>query len=132
MSLLLNPASINFTVSNHLNICKHSDWIVTISISDRENGIDTNIDLTGYTGKCTIKSEAGSDIVIAEPIVAISNNTLTVSLDSSITDNIPTDGTTYDDVSTYQYDIYLSKDSDNFRVMQGYVEVSPTVTKESD
>ena len=136
MSAKITPASKDFTLGNGLAIYKGSEWFITISIAEQDCLERTPFDLTGYTGKCSIKEKAGDDVPLAEPTVTIddaTNGVFTISLDSSLTANIPTNGKTYNQVSKYQYDIYLTDgDGNSYRALQGAVEVSPSVTEEDD
>ena len=136
MSAKITPASKDFTLANGLAIYKGSEWAITISVAEQDCLERTPFDLTGYTGKCSIKEKAGDDVPLAEPVVTINdavNGTFTISLSSDLTANIPTNGKTYNQVSKYQYDIYLiDGDSNSYRALQGMVEVSPSVTEEDD
>lgn len=136
MSAKITPASKDFTLANGLAIYKGSEWAITISVAEQDCLERTPFDLTGYTGKCSIKEKAGDDVPLAEPIVTINepiNGIFTIALSSSLTENIPTNGKTFKDVSKYQYDIYLTDANDkSYRALQGIVEVSPCVTEEDD
>ena len=136
MSAAITPATKDFTLANGLAIYKGSEWEITISIAEMESLVKTPFDLTGYTGKCSIKVNAGDDAPIAEPVVTIldaTNGQFKISLSSALTENIPTTGKTYNKVSQFQYDIYLTDANGNsYRALQGMVEVSPNVTEEDD
>lgn len=135
----LYPASINFTLQNGLGILQGSDWYVAVSVSQKNcdsNTTEEPFDLTGYTGKCSIKVNAGDEDPIAEPVVTITEpekGEFNLSLSSEITAAIPTTGKAYFETSLYQYDLYFIDGSGNyFRAMEGYVSVSPTVTDSND
>ena len=136
MSALITPANKDFTMSNGLAIYKGSEWEIMIGILEQECLERTPFNLTGYTGKCSIKEKAGDDVPLAEPVVTITdavNGVFTINLSSTQTANIPTTGKAFNQVSKYQYDIYLTDSNDNsYRALQGMVEVSPSVTEEDD
>lgn len=133
---MITPATKDFTLDNGLAIYKGSEWEIQISVSEMDCLVKTPVDLTGFTGKCSIKEKAGDDVPLAEPEVTITypeEGSFRISLSSELTSNIPTTGKTHSQVSKYQYDIYLI-DSNNtaYRALQGMVEVSPSVTEEDD
>lgn len=137
MSSYLPTASINFTLANGLGIYQGSEWSIPISITNRdESGEETPVDLTGYTGKCSIKKEANFDLPILNPEVDIYNPTngrLMLRLTSMETEISSITGKTYNDVTTLQYDVFLDSSSgESSRILQGYVEISPSVTKENE
>lgn len=134
----LAPANMNFTLQNGLGILQGSDWYIytTVTQKDCESSEETPFDLTGYTGKCSIKVNAGDDTPIAEPVVTIEdaeNGEFSLTLTSDVTADIPTTGKSYFETSLYQYDLYfIDGDGNYFRALQGYVSVSPTVTDSDD
>lgn len=136
MSTVITPATKDFTLANGLAIYKGSEWEIQISVAEMDCLVKTPVDLTGFTGKCTIKEKAGDDVPLAEPTVTITyplEGAFRISLSSELTANIPTTGKAYNQVSKYQYDIVLTDDDDNsYRALQGMVEVSPCVTEEDD
>lgn len=134
--MILAPANIDFLLVQGNAVCKGSDWEVTVTISDITDGIETPVDLTGYTGECNIrKTTLDTDPLIASPIVTVSNpvnGELKLSLDASNTILIPTQGTSYSEVERYQYEVKLTDpDGEKQRIMHGYIEVSPTAIKEA-
>lgn len=132
MATILNPATIDFTASEGNAILKGADWYIEISIENQEDDVTTPIDLTGFEGKCQIRESANSPKIIAPPTITIVNPTLgtfSLSLDDTVTKNIPTTGNTYKEKTRYQYDVILSKGTEVYRVLQGSVEVSPSITK---
>ena len=54
MPNLIEPATVNFTRGNGLAISQNAQWIVPVSVFSRDNLVDTNIDLTGYTGRMDV------------------------------------------------------------------------------
>ena len=134
----LAPAAINFTLQNGLGILQGSDWYVAVSVSQKncDSSSEVPFDLTGYSGKCTIKVNAGDEDPIAEPTVTITDpekGDFALSLTSAETAVIPTTGKAYFETSLYQYDLYFIDSNENyFRAMEGYVSVSPTVTDSND
>lgn len=136
MSAKISPANKDFTLGNGLAIYKGSEWTITVGVSEQDCLERTPFDLTGYTGKCSIKENAGDDVPLAEPIITITdatNGLFTMSLAGDLTANIPTRGKTFNQVSKYQYDVYLiDSDENSYRALQGMVEVSPSVTEEDD
>lgn len=134
----LAPANINFTLQNGLGIYQGSDWYVGVTVTQKDcpNEQETPFDLTGYTGKCSIKRNAGDEDPIVEPTVTIldaEKGEFSLSLTSEITATIPTTGKAYFETTLYQYDVYFVDENENyFRAMEGYVSVSPTVTDNND
>lgn len=134
----LAPANISFTQSNGLGILQNSVWQVFITVTQKNCGNDAEVpfDLTGYTGKCSIKVNAGDEDPIAEPLVTITDaekGEFSLSLTSAQTAEIPATGKAYFETTLYQYDLYFIDQNDNyFRALEGYVSVSPTVTDSND
>lgn len=137
MSSNLATATVNFTLANGLGIYQGASWSIPITITDRdEDGIETPINLTGYTGRCSIKEEANYDLPLLQPdvvMVSPENGQLTLELSDEDTELSQITGKTYDDVRVLQYDVFLdTEEGDSMRILQGYVEVSPSVTKEGE
>lgn len=134
----LAPVSMNFTIQNGLGILQNSVWQVFITVTQKncDNASEVPFDLTGYTGKCSIKVNAGDENPIAEPLVTITEpekGEFNLSLTSAQTAEIPATGKAYFETTLYQYDVYFIDGNDNyFRAMEGYVSVSPTVTDSND
>ena len=133
--MLLTPANIDFILVQGNAIFKGSDWEVTVTISDITNGVETPIDLTGYTGECNIrKTTLDTDPLISSPTVVITdapNGELKLSLTAAETSLIPAKGASYSDVERYQYEVKLAdSEGEKQRIMHGYIEVSPTAIKE--
>lgn len=104
----LNPAIINFKLIDGNAILKGSDWNVEITIVDKDGSIETPFNLTGFIGKCQIRTDANSDVLIASPIFTLINpseGTFSLSLNELETSLIPTTGRTFRDTTKYQYPI---------------------------
>ena len=138
---MITPANVNFTLCNGLAIYKGADWIVPVTINERNvvegNITDTPIDLTGYTGKAAIKKYAGDDNPVAVPTVEITDpvqGQFTISLSAEETANLIVKGGNWKDTATFQYDVYLEETASGavHRALQGYVEVSPSVLDSTD
>lgn len=138
---MLSPATINFTICNGLAIYKGAEWSVPVTVSDRDvkegNIKDTPVDLTGYTGRAAIKRYAGDDNPLAVPSVEITNPTegqFLISLSAAETSALIVKGGDWKDVAVFQYDVYLDEatSGSSYRVLQGYVEVSPSVVDNTD
>ena len=110
--MVLTPANIDFLLVQGNAIYKGSDWEITVNISDITDGVETPIDLTGYTGECNIrKTTLDTDPLVASPLVTIddpTNGCLTLSLTASETETIPATGATYSEVERYQYEVKLT------------------------
>lgn len=125
----LKPATINFTIGNGLAIYKGSNWFVSVGVEED----NMPYDLTGYRGKCSIKLHTGDAVPLLEPDVIIEGSNFSLNLTSDQTATLPTDGQSHYEISTYQYDVYFIDENDEyFRTLQGFVDVSPTVTEEDD
>lgn len=126
----LKPATINFTIGNGLAIYKGSNWNVSVTVE--EDG--KPFDLTGYRGKCSIKEYTGDEIPILEPLIEIGDDgNFNIILSSDETATLKAEGHNHYEVTTYQYDVYFIDESgEYFRALQGFVDVSPTVTEEND
>lgn len=131
--LNLIPATINFTREDGLAIYRGSDWTIYINISDRDRCKNTPVDITGFIGKGSLKVSADDENVIMDIIVTVENGEeglFSLFIDAADTLRIPADGSTHNKVTRYQYDVYLDKEGETYRVLQGFVEVSPNVTEE--
>lgn len=131
----ITPATINFTLGNGLAIYQGATWNVDVRLFNRDNLEDTPFDLTGFTGKCSIKKCAGDDAAIAMPEVKVINaedGTFELSLAADQTAKFICNGCTSRDVATFVYDVYLMKGSESYRAMMGNVEVSPSVYESDD
>lgn len=137
MSSIISPAQINFTKANGLCIYRGSYWEVPVTIFSRTNLVDEPVDLSNYTGTCAIKRNTGDDTPLAMPEVVISDSTpnlFIVSLSSSLTQNIPTTGSTFDDYDTYYYEVTLTDKTsqESYRAIYGNVDVIPAVLDSDD
>lgn len=135
MSVQILPANINFTLLTGTAILKGADWYIDVSIADRNGDAEEAVNLTDFVGTCHIRETANSDVVVAQPIVAIedpANGEFSLSLTEIETAAIATSGSTYKDRTKYQYDVVLDNPltGETYRVLHGYVEVSPQITKE--
>lgn len=139
MNIQLSPATLNCTLCNALGIYAGSEWSLPVQVCERtvsEGHItDTPIDLTGLTGRASIKTYAGADQAVAIPTVEITdavNGRILISLSAEETSAIVTRGNTWKDVTVFQWDCYLDDDTESFRILQGSIEVSPKVTDGDD
>lgn len=141
MNIQLSPAVLNCTLCNNLAIFVGSTWTLPVTISERtvsEGHItDTPIDLTGLTGRASIKKYAGADQPIAVPKVEITYPTegqILISLTAEETAAIIVQGNSWRDVTTYEWDCYLDdpETGDSYRILQGSIEISPSCTDSDD
>lgn len=132
--LPIMPATINFKRIDGNEILQGSDWYIEMTLVDRVAGVDTPINLTGYTGTCQIREDATSETTVAEPTITIldgAGGSFSISLSEIETAAIPTTGLTHKEVTRYQYEVQLDDGAGGiYRALQGYVEVSPTVIKD--
>lgn len=132
--LPITPATINFKQIDGNEILQGSDWYIEMTLVDRVAGVDTPINLTGYTGTCQIRESATSEIAVAEPTITILDGpggTFSISLSETETATIETTGQTFKNVTRYQYEVQLNDGQGGvYRALQGYVEVSPSIIKE--
>lgn len=126
----IKPATINFTIGNGLAIYKGSKWFVSVAVEEDNSPLN----LTGYRGKCAIKEHTGDDAPLLEPVIEIlDGGVFNISLSSEETGKLDTTGLNHYEVTTYQYDVYLIDENEEYyRALQGFVDVSPTVTEEND
>lgn len=115
-----------------LYIEQGADWIVNISLyRDFEQTIP--FDLTGYLIEMQIRKDAGSCNVTAEPAIAVVDATggkIQVLLTRQQTRDIPVWGKSYEDIAEYVYDLYIKEpDGIRLRILNGYIRVSPGVTR---
>lgn len=137
MSTIISPANVNFTRCNGLAIYRGSFWEVPVTISTRENLVDTPVDLTGFVGSCAIKLHTGDDTPVATPEVSISATTtglFTLSLSSSLSQNIPTTGRDFEETNTMYYEVQLTDTTsqESYRALYGEVEIIPAVLDADD
>lgn len=135
MSIPILPANINFTMLQGNAIYKGADWEIDITMANRIAEVDYPIDLQGFVGRCHIRNSALDVEVLATPIVDIYNaeeGMLSLILDEVATAALPTAGSTYKDRARFQYDVILDNEStgETYRILHGYVEVSPQITRE--
>ena len=141
MNLQLSPATLNATICNGLAIFAGADWSLPVQVCERkvEAGKikDTPVDLTGLTGRASIKAYAGADQAIAIPTVEITDaldGRILISLTAEETAAIVVKGYTWKDISVFQWDCYLDDalTEETYRILQGSIEVSPKVTDGDD
>ena len=105
-------------------------WSIDLTIQ-QSNG--QPMDLTGYTGRCQIRSSAISQTILASPAVTVTdakNGKLTISLTADETAAIPVNGYSYSSVSQYVYDLELVDGMGRvMRLLNGYARISPEVTR---
>lgn len=122
------PTVADLCVCNGLGIFQEADWKLDISLfnSDDEHR-ETSIDLSGFEGSGLIRIDDEKTIDID---VSIDNiNQIHLFLDSSITSTIPTKSNKFYEISRYPYEITIEKGEEKYRLLNGFVEVSPTITK---
>ena len=93
----------------------------------------TPVNITGYTGLAQIRETPQSQSVLATLSVAIvdaDNGVFSLSLPSSSMNLFSVYGEDCDDFTQYVYDVvFTSSTSGKYRVLQGYANISPGVTK---
>lgn len=124
-------AIVDFTSCDGLAINKGADWMITLSVYDRDlYQTETPYSLDGFQGKGQIKKSV-NDEVIADIDVSIDGNTITLSIPHERTSAIPTTGNNFYKVEKYFYDVVISNEEETLRLLQGAIEVSPQITKEA-
>lgn len=92
----------------------------------------TPVNLVGFVGRCQIRASARSGI-LASPTVTIVdeiNGIIEISLTKTQTANLPVTGASYKDTEIYVYDLEMESPlGDVYRVLNGFVYVSPEVTR---
>lgn len=90
-------------------------------------------DITGFIGRCQFRSTAQSTVISLTATVSIDiavEGKFSLTFSAASSSAIPTDGSGYNDVTRYSYDIEMvSATGKVFRVLNGYVWVSPEITK---
>ena len=97
-----------------------------------KNAQSVVVDLTGYTARGQVRSNANSAVVVAEfdcTIPTPTNGTVICTIPADETELIPTTGATYADKDTYYYDIELVNGDEVIRLINGACYVSPVITK---
>ena len=124
-------ATVDFTSCDGLGINKGADWLVQLSVYDRDlYQTETPYSLDGFQGKGQIKKSV-NDEAIANIDVSIDGNVITLSIPHERTGLIPTTGDQFYKVEKYFYDVVISNEEETLRLLQGTVEVSPQITKEA-
>ena len=139
MNIQLSPATLNCNLCNGLGIYAGAEWSLPVQVCERKVSeghiVDTPVDLTGLTGRASIKAYAGADQAVAIPTVEITDATdgrILISLTAEETSAIVVRGYTWKDVSVFQWDCYLDDGNESYRILQGSIEVSPKVTDGDD
>lgn len=95
--------------------------------------LDPAVDLTGYTGKCQVRSSAQSVNILASPTVNVdADPTLgkfSLELSAAETLALPCTGTNSNNLTTFYYDVIFTSSGDTIRVIQGEIRVSPAITR---
>lgn len=95
--------------------------------------LDPLTDLTGYTGKCQVKTSAQSVNVYASPTVNIdADPTLglfSLEMGAAETLALPCTGTSFANPTTFYYDVFFEKSGNTFKAMQGEMRVTPAITR---
>ena len=68
---MLKPAAVEFSVANGNAILQGSPWGAEITITEREDGVNTPVDISGMIGSCVIKNSAKSPEILAVPYFLI-------------------------------------------------------------
>ncbi|MEL7556618.1 MAG: hypothetical protein AAGU26_10585 [bacterium] len=126
---MIKPATIDLTVANGNGILQGSPWEISVNVSEREDGIDTPIDISTMAGACIIKDSAKSREILAAPAFAITDGpggNFTLSLTAAETEAIPASGKSHRETSRLYIEVRLDED----RALQGTIEISPTLMKE--
>ena len=120
------------SAGNHnIYIEQGASWTYNIVVNQTDN---IPVDLTGYTGKCQIRPQAGSSTLYAEVKVEFLdqiNGKITLSLTDEQTSAIPSTGQDNTDFNNYVYDLTITDSLGmTIRLLNGNVLLSPGVTKE--
>ena len=97
-----------------------------------ENGVKTPFDLNSYFGRCQIRRAPGQPLIISVPVIMTEPDAgrFAIELTAEETAGILAFGKGYDRTEKYTYDIEIyTADGTVERVLNGYVYVSPEVTK---
>ncbi|MPM97973.1 hypothetical protein SDC9_145154 [bioreactor metagenome] len=105
-------------------------WQLDLTIQQSDG---TPMDLTGYTGRCQIRSSAITQSESATPTVTVTdpvNGKLTLSLSAEETSAIKVNGGSYASISQQVYDVELIDGMGRvMRILNGYARISPEVTR---
>ncbi len=126
---MLKPAAVEFSVANRNAILQGSPWGAEITITEREDGIDTPVDISDMVGRCVIKESAKAREAIAEPALVVTNGpagVFSLSLTAQETKAISTPGRSYRDTTRFYIEARLDED----RILNGIVEVVPSLIKD--
>lgn len=115
----------------NLEINQGETFILNMTLKDTITGIA--LDLTGYIFRGQIRQFANSSTVIEEftcTFVDAATGQVQISLTDEETSLIPAHGSTYKSKTKYVYDIEMEDPTGQVRrLLNGYVYVSPEVTK---
>lgn len=139
--ITLSPAPLNMSICSGLAIYVGSEWKIPVTIEERNVSqgqiTTTPVDISGCTGRCAIKLFPGADQPIAIPTVEITDGTqgqLLISLSAEETSQITASGSSWRDVITMNYDVYLddSQTGESYRILMGSVDISPSCVDNND
>ncbi|MPL66050.1 hypothetical protein SDC9_11718 [bioreactor metagenome] len=126
---MIKPATIDLTVANGNGILQGSPWEISVNVSEREDGIDTPVDISDMIGACIIKDSAKSREILAAPAFATTDGpggNFRLNLTATQTAAIPAPGKHHRETSRLYIEVRLDED----RALQGTIEISPTLMKE--
>ena len=126
------PKVTQTAVTKDILINQGADYRMQVRLCKGTKSEHTPIDITGYTFECKIRESADSDEVLGEAechIVDAVTGLMEVFFDDSVTGQLPTEGTTYDETEQYVWDLYATApEGDTTRILNGYCYVSPGVS----
>lgn len=102
---------------------------ITVTYKDSEG---VAINLTGYSGRGSIKAKATDSTIIASFTVEIPNPTLgqvEITLSATALDSLALTGKSYMDAFTAYYDIEIYSGQTVIRLLNGAAIISPSITK---
>lgn len=114
---------------NSLSIFRGSSWKVTIDAFTRDCGEEEELSLDGYEGSMQIRAEVGKPVLLS-PTVTVENNRITLYLSDEETSTLVLTGKNPDEDTFAWYDLFLSKDEDSWKVLQGQIRLVPNITEE--
>jgi hypothetical protein len=123
---MLKPAAVEFSVANGNAILQGSPWGAEITITEREDGVDTPVDISGMLGSCVIKNSAKSHEILAVPYFLIVDGPagkFSLALTAEETAAITTPGKSHRETTRLYFEAHL----DEFRILHGIVEVVPSI-----
>jgi photosystem II stability/assembly factor-like uncharacterized protein len=123
---MLKPAAVEFSVANGNAILQGSPWGAEITITEREDGVDTPVDISGMLGSCVIKNSAKSPEILAVPYFLIVDGPagkFSLALTAEETAAITTAGKNHRETTRLYFEAHL----DEFRILHGSIEVVPSI-----